>query len=285
MKDPAFLFYYRDFRSSTENMTNTQRGAFIQLMCIQAENGFVTDKDMIKICSNICYDTMQIILDKDVYNVVKTKFKEEKNDSGEFVNTMLVSVIEKRKNYTESRRNNRLSKSTKTNKGTYVKDMKEHMLNHMVNVNENVIKNRNEDENEKKEDLEKKSEIEIQIDEVLNHFVKITGKNIDVEKEINRKFVRKRLKEKISAEYLKKIIELQNFKWEKDPKMRQYIRIETLFNETKCNGYLTEVKFLENNPEQLKKTIENVKYNHTGKQPSAMEAYRQELLANLPGHE
>lgn len=134
-------------------------------------------------------------------------------------------------------------------------------------VIENVIENK-DDNNE--------------IDEVLNHFIKITGKKIEVDKEVNRKFVRARLKDKIPKEDLKKIIELKNFKWKDDVKMREYIRIETLFNETKCNSYITEVRDIENNPELLKKIVEHVKFDKTGKQQhSAMEAYKQELHNSL----
>lgn len=142
-------------------------------------------------------------------------------------------------------------------------------------VNENVNENVVEDENIK-------SEIEFKIDEVLNHFIKITGKKIEVDKEVNRKFIRARLKDKIPKEDLKKIIELKNFKWKDDVKMREYIRIETLFNETKCNSYITEVRDIENNPELLKKIVEHVKFDKSGKQQhSAMEAYKQELHNSL----
>ena len=68
-------------------------------------------------------------------------------------------------------------------------------------VNENVNENVVEDENIK-------SEIEFKIDEVLNHFIKITGKEIDVSTKTNRKFINARLKDKIPVEDLKKIIEL-----------------------------------------------------------------------------
>lgn len=142
-------------------------------------------------------------------------------------------------------------------------------------VNENVNENVVEDENIK-------SEIEFKIDEVLNHFIKITGKEIDVSANSNRRFVKSRLKDKIPKEDLKKIIELKNFKWKDDVKMREYIRIETLFNETKCNSYITEVRDIENNPELLKKIVEHVKFDKSGKQQhSAMEAYKQELHNSL----
>jgi uncharacterized protein YdaU (DUF1376 family) len=139
MKDPAFLFYYRDFKSSTENMTNEQRGAYIQLMCIQAENNVVTDQDMLKICSNICFKTMSVKLNEELYSVVKSKFKELPDAPGHFINNRLAEEIEKRIKYSESRRTNRQKNISKSYDKTYVQSYEKHM----VNVNENV----NRDEN------------------------------------------------------------------------------------------------------------------------------------------
>lgn len=143
-------------------------------------------------------------------------------------------------------------------------------------VNENVIENIVEDENIK-------SEIEFNIDEVLNHFIKITGKEIDVSTKTNRKFINARLKDKIPVEDLKKIIELKNFKWKDDSKMREYIRIETLFNETKCNSYLTEVRDIEKNPELITKIKQDVEFNKTGSKFSEMANRKAELLRGLHG--
>jgi hypothetical protein len=140
MKDPAFLFYYRDFKSSTEGMTNCQRGAYIQLMCIQAENGHITEKDMKKICSIICFDTMQVTLDIDTYNVIKSKFSETFAGSGLFINSRLASEIEKRVKYSESRRNNRKKENEKTYDTTYDNRYDQTYEKHMVNrnINENI---------------------------------------------------------------------------------------------------------------------------------------------------
>jgi hypothetical protein len=143
MKDPAFLFYYRDFKSSTEGMTNSARGAYIQLMCIQAENGFITDKDMKKICSNICFDTMQVTFDADTYNSVKSKFSEIAARPGCFINERLSEEIEKRVKYSESRRSNRSKSKTtsyeKTYDSTHEKTYVQHMVNGNVNGNINEI--------------------------------------------------------------------------------------------------------------------------------------------------
>ena len=142
--------------------------------------------------------------------------------------------------------------------------------------NENVIENVVEDENIK-------SEIEFKIDEVLNHFIKITGKEIDLSTKTNRKFIKARLVDKIPIEDLKKIIELKNFKWKDDSKMREYIRIETLFNETKCNSYLTEVRDIEKNPELITKIKQDVEFNKTGAKFSEMANRKEQLLRGLHG--
>lgn len=122
-KDPAFLFYYDRFLSGTISMTDEEVGQYIRLMCIQANKGHVSKKDMFHICKS--YD-----------NDVCLKFTNIGGDK--YANTILSEIIEQRKNYTESRRNNR--KSTKK------KDMNNICSTHdehMVNVNLNVNKDLN----------------------------------------------------------------------------------------------------------------------------------------------
>lgn len=50
MKDPAVLFYTQDFLTGTFLMTNEQVGEYIKLLCLQHQNGKLTEKDMLKIC-------------------------------------------------------------------------------------------------------------------------------------------------------------------------------------------------------------------------------------------
>lgn len=264
-KDPAFLFYSSDFLSGTFTMNNEQIGKYIRLLCIQHQKGILTEKDMLNICGSY---------DEDIYN----KFK--KSDEG-YYNERLKFEAERRKNYTESRRNNR--KKTDSDKKIDNNEDKQDTCNSY----DKHMETETETETENVTEIEKggtggKTEIEFKVDEVLNHFVEVTGKRIDTKKEVHRKFVRGRIKEKIHIEDLKKIIELKNFKWKDDAKMREYIRIETLFNPTKCNSYLTEVKDIENNPDLLKKIIEHVKFGKTGKQQhSAMAAYKDQLINDL----
>jgi uncharacterized protein YdaU (DUF1376 family) len=141
MNDPAFLFYYRDFKSSTENLTLEQKGAYITLMCLQAENGHITEKDMLKICSNICYNTMTVSVNENLVNWLKTKFIEDPLRPGCFINKRLASEIQKRRSYSESRRKNRSSKKIETYDSTYDNTYEKHMVNANENRNRNINEN------------------------------------------------------------------------------------------------------------------------------------------------
>jgi len=116
MKDPAFLFYSSDFLTGTMLMTMEQKGKYITLLCLQHQKGHLTEKDMLNIC---------LAYDEDIWN----KFQKDKE--GLFYNARLRSEIERRKAYSESRRQNRTKKNISS---TYVL--------HMENENENEIVDR-----------------------------------------------------------------------------------------------------------------------------------------------
>lgn len=94
-KDPAFLFYSSDFLTGTLTMTDEQVGKYIRLMCLQHQNGGLSEKDMLFICKTY---------DKDIWN------KFVLHDDNLFYNERLRLEVIRRKEYSESRRNNRLGK-------------------------------------------------------------------------------------------------------------------------------------------------------------------------------
>ena len=123
-KDPAFLFYSSDFLTGTMFLTDEQIGKFIKLLCIQHQKGRLREKDMLKICKTY---------DEDVFEMFK------QDEENLFYNDRLEVEVNKRKAYSESRRNNRKKKTAplKNTSLTYVK--------HMENENEN--ENKKEDTN------------------------------------------------------------------------------------------------------------------------------------------
>ena len=114
-KDPAFLFYSSDFLTGTLLMSMEQKGKFITLLCIQHQKGHMIEKDMLQICGTY---------DEDIFS----KFKQD-ND-GKFYNERLKEEVEKRKAYSESRRNNRKKKEDMI-------DISKTYDEHMENENEN----------------------------------------------------------------------------------------------------------------------------------------------------
>ena len=99
-KDPAFLFYSSDFLTGTLLMSMEQKGKFITLLCIQHQKGHMSERDMLQICGTY---------DEDIFD------KFQKDSDGKFFNERLKEEIDKRKSYSESRRNNRMKKEDVNN--------------------------------------------------------------------------------------------------------------------------------------------------------------------------
>ena len=92
-KDPAFLFYSSDFLTGTQFFTHEQKGKYITLLCLQHQQGRLREKHMLMICGT---------RDNDVFE------KFIKDADGLYYQPRLELEIEKRKKYSESRRENRL---------------------------------------------------------------------------------------------------------------------------------------------------------------------------------
>lgn len=108
MKDPAFLFYSSDFLSGTMLMSDEDVGKYIRLLCLQHQKGHLKEKEMLNICKEF---------NEDIFS----KFK--KDEEGKYFNERLEEESNKRKAYSESRRNNR-KKVDNTNTCIYlIKDM------------------------------------------------------------------------------------------------------------------------------------------------------------------
>lgn len=130
MKDPAFLFYSSDFLSGTMLMSDEEIGQYIKLLCLQHQKGHLKEKDMLNICKTH---------NEDIFS------KFIKDEEGNYYNERLEYEANKRKAYSESRRNNRKKKEEKE---TYEDDVKnicnsyeKHMENENANENININKN------------------------------------------------------------------------------------------------------------------------------------------------
>jgi hypothetical protein len=153
MKDPAVLFYTSDFIAGTLTMTDSQRGQYIILLCLQHQKGYLTENDMLKICNSH---------DEDIWS--KFEYSE-----GKYYNKRMKDEAEKRKRYSESRRNNRINKNNDSeHMNNICKTYDKHMENENINVNE--VKNKNEENKNSKKCLMKNSGITVS--EVIESFSK-----------------------------------------------------------------------------------------------------------------
>lgn len=128
-KDPAFLFYSSDFLSGVTDLTMEERGQYITLLCLQHQKGALSEKTIRLSVGSVSVDVL-------------SKF--EKDEDGNFFNERLVLEMEKRANFTQSRRNNgvkggRPKKDKKPNGKPYAKPNGKPTKNHMGNENENEI--------------------------------------------------------------------------------------------------------------------------------------------------
>ena len=125
-KDPAVLFYTSDFLTGVRRMNYEQVGKYITLLCMQHQYGSLTEKDMMHICGTY---------DEDIW------LKFEKTDSG-FINKRMHEEAEKRKRYSESRRNNKLNSTKKQDMSNISLSYDKHMENENENEIEDVIRNK-----------------------------------------------------------------------------------------------------------------------------------------------
>lgn len=125
MKDPAVLFYTADFIAGTLTMTDEQRGRYILLLCLQHQQGGLSEEDMLNICKT--YD-------------VKVFSKFHKAEDGFYYNERMRTEADKRKKYSESRRNNRVTKEKdKKDIDNICKSYDKHMGNENICIDKSIV--------------------------------------------------------------------------------------------------------------------------------------------------
>jgi len=167
-KDPAVLLYTQDFLVGTMTMNFEQKGKYIHLLCLQHQKNKLTLKDL---------KTVLTEEDVDVFE------KFPLSSDGFYYNIRMYEEAIKRKNYSESRRNNRSKKRSdedvsiisKSYDTTYVK----HMENENENENEDVIDNVNETLNVNEVVIEADTEEQYIMQAILNKDTKEVMKHFD----------------------------------------------------------------------------------------------------------
>lgn len=98
-KDPAFLFYFRDFLVSTEFWKPIEVGCYIRALCHQADKGVLEEDAMITLIDNHLTEPQQ---------AEKIRAKFIKDTHGRYFNQRLREVLLDREYYCKSRQKNAL---------------------------------------------------------------------------------------------------------------------------------------------------------------------------------
>jgi len=213
-KDPAFLFYSSDFLNGVSDLTMEERGQYITLLCLQHQKDELTEKTI-----RLCVGSVSVD--------VLSKFV--KNENGNYFNERLCDEIEKRKLFTESRRNNGAKGGRPKNK------LKPNGL-----PKKNLMEDVNENENESINEGEKIEKLQIP-----ENFIKVWSDWLDYRKA-------KKIKNYASLKYeqmaLQKLIEYSN----SDPLIAEKIILESITNS--WTGFF-KLKTLNNNQNGTERTF------------------------------
>jgi len=139
MKDPAFLFYDGDAARDVSHMNRLERGCYFDIIQAQRKFGRLSEELIKKILGkdfDSCWESIKICLSYDNHMF--------------FIEWLENSTI-KRKEYSESRRKNRVKTQTIENQQNKANPQKTYD-NHMLTYDKHM-ENENENENENKDDI------------------------------------------------------------------------------------------------------------------------------------
>lgn len=281
MKDPAFLFYSKDFYEGTRLMMPDERACFIDLLIYQHQHGLIPIdlKRVVMYCNGISIATLEATLeakfklcDKGWYNERLLQVTEDRKSFAgkQSINGIVgqfykkAKAILKPKEYLKlkellvNQSNNKIFEVIKDK--VIDKAMLEAMLKHLAIVNGNEIEDVNKDEIVIKKE-ESKIEILTDAQLVIQHLNEIANRQFDIKTEIYLKNINARLKDGFEVDELFEIIEMKTMQWCNDDKMKQYLTPDTLFNNEKCIKYREQLRQAKLNPQQFKNSINANKPN------------------------
>lgn len=276
-KDPAFLFYSRDFYESTRMMLPAERACYIDLLIYQHQNGPIPDTDrMLLYCSGVDAETLRATL--------QAKFTLTPDG---WINERLDSIMQCREEYSEKQSiKGRVGQFFKAAKKFLsgkeygqlkaffsgmspeeilekiegqkldeagLKQLLKHMLKPSLSTrveNENAIANAIEIENENKgerggvgesEGSRRRNAPSPDVEEVVGELNALAGRAFDPTSALTVKLVTARLAE-YPLEDLIDVVRLKVRQWKADAKMSQYLQPSTLFAATNCAKYVEEMR-------------------------------------------
>lgn len=274
MKDPAFLFYSRDFYEGTRMMLPEERACYIDLLIFQHQNGFIPNdpKRLRLYCSGIDEATLQATLeakfkltDQGWYNeklqniiLERENYKGTQSENGKIGQFMkkakailsqkdynsLVSLRMEKADIIDFMANHKIEKST-------LEALLKRCLSNKEDANANAITNEDVEENiilgatSKKNKSSKKEDEEFIPSEhtlkIMGYFNTITGRQLDP-LESREKMIKALVKKKYTDEDFAMVIKYKFNEWKDNEECSKYIRPETLFQLNRFPVYLEAAK-------------------------------------------
>lgn len=179
-KDPAFLFYSKDFYEGTRLMLPEERACYIDLMIYQHQHGYIPNdiKRMLMYCSGVNEATLEATLE--------AKFK--LTDKG-WLNSKLNNVINERREYAEKQSSNGLL-------GQFFKKAKSNVSIKIFNKLKDYIYNEYGKENLIEQLKKDKTTHEAMLKALLKHLEDV-NENEDVIKNKDKEIINSEVKNEI----------------------------------------------------------------------------------------
>ena len=209
-KDPAVLFYTEAYLVGTKLMTYEQKGKYMDLLCLQHQQGHLSEDDMLAICGE---------RDPRIF----AKFLIDEN--GMYYNERMEEESIKRKAYTSAMKANG-EKGGRPKQNQSDNQQVSQSVSQSDNQSGNLLRNRNINTNT--------------IKDIIEYLNKILGTKYKYSADYIKKHINARLSEGYTLEDFKTVIDKKYRSWS-GTEMAKFLRPETLFG-TKFASYLNELE-------------------------------------------
>ena len=228
-KDPAVLFYTSDFLTGSTDLTITERGQYITLLCLQHQKGHLSQKIIDLSVPNVSPDVLARFK-KDRYGLYyNDRLEKEQKRREEYKENRLQNLRKKKAENLQKEQLDNISLCNKENMGDH---MSNHMGAHSENENENnILVNSNSLNNNIN-----------YIDESINIIVEFLNKKCKTHYKNTTKATVSLIADKLSKGYVvddfKAVISNMSDEW-LGTKFSKYLRPSTLFGD-KFEEYLNK---------------------------------------------
>ena len=235
-KDPAFLFYSKDFLTGVLDLTMEERGQYITLLCLQHQKGRLSEKAIGLALGLSGLEKAQDVLQKF-----------EIDEDGLYYNQRLEEETQARKEKAEKKaETSRLNGS----KGGRPKTKKEPSENPagFENETQRVLKNNTEktqpvnvNVNEDVNVINDFKDLKIsEAKKIIEHLNMVTGGYFDLMRGTTLFDIQARLKEGYTLDDFIHVIDVKHAEWGKDPKFVKHLNPKTLFCGEKFEKYVNQ---------------------------------------------